>query len=49
MGAELVRTIASSARDAKSDTNLVYNMRRFVCLETTAAAGRTGAPWVSAG
>jgi transposase, IS5 family len=41
MGAELVRTIGIvRARCKIGMTNLVYNMRRFVCLERmTAAAG----------
>src|SRR4029077_1724898 len=51
MAAELVRTIGIvRARCKIGMTNLVYNMRRFVCLERmAAAAGSTGAPWVSAG
>ena len=41
MGAKLVRTIGIvRARCKIGMTNLVYNMRRFVCLERmTAAAG----------
>jgi hypothetical protein len=41
MGAELVHTIGIvRARCKIGMTNLVYNMRRFVCLERmTAAAG----------
>ena len=39
MGAELVRTIGIvRARCKIGMTNLVYNMRRFVCLERMAAA-----------
>src|SRR6516225_6558399 len=39
MGAELVRTIGIvRARYKIAMTNLVYNMRRFVCLERMAAA-----------
>ena len=40
MGAELVRTIGidSRARCKIGMTNLVYNMRRFVCLERMATA-----------
>ena len=41
MGAELVRTIGIvRARCKIGMTNLVYNMRRFVCLERMAAAAR---------
>jgi transposase, IS5 family len=39
MGAELVRTIGIvRARCEIGTTNLVYNMRRFVCLERMATA-----------
>ena len=38
MGAELVRTSIVRARCKIGMTNLVYNMRRFVCLERMAAA-----------
>jgi hypothetical protein len=41
MGAELVLTIGIvRARCKIGMTNLVYNMRRFVCLERMAAAAR---------
>src|ERR1700731_1786727 len=44
MGAELVRTIGIvRARCKIGMTNLVYNMRRFVCLERMAATGRSDA------
>ena len=44
MGAEIVRTTASFARDKIGMTNLVYNMRRFVILERMAEVARsTGA------
>ena len=48
MGTGIVRTIGIvRARCKIGMTNLVYNMRRFVCLERmTAAAGGTGAPRV---
>jgi len=39
LGAEIVRTIGIvRARCKIGITNLVYNMRRFICLERTAAA-----------
>jgi IS5 family transposase len=39
MGAEIVRTIGIvRARCKIGMTNLVYNMRRFVCLERMATA-----------
>src|SRR6202035_1205589 len=44
MGAELVRTIGIvRARCKIGMTNLVYNMRRLVCLERMAATGRSDA------
>jgi hypothetical protein len=38
MGAELVRPIGIVRARCKIGTNLVYNMRHFVCLEGMAAA-----------
>jgi hypothetical protein len=43
MGAEIVRTIGIvRARGKIGMTNLVYNMRRFICLERMSSAAGSG-------